>query len=132
MQNHSPILFFDGICNLCSAWTNFLSSQTQPQKIYFAALQGNTANKILGAEKANQMSSLIFYKEGRLYEKSDAFFEIISCLEWYWVFLQIFRIVPHSLRDWVYDQIAARRYSWFGKRESCRVPTAREREYFLD
>jgi predicted DCC family thiol-disulfide oxidoreductase YuxK len=43
----------------------------------------------------------------------------------------VFFLIPPVLRDAVYGWIARNRYAWFGKRETCRVPTAEERSLFL-
>lgn len=127
-----PILFFDGVCNLCNSWVDFLIRHSTSGRIYFASLQGVTAQHVVGIERSQKLKSLIFFKDGKLFEKSDAFFEILSVLGGPWKLLKILKIVPRSLRDWVYDQVASQRYNWFGKRESCRLPSMEERALFLD
>jgi predicted DCC family thiol-disulfide oxidoreductase YuxK len=39
--------------------------------------------------------------------------------------------VPRPIRDTVYDWIAERRYDWFGRRDTCRVPTPDEQRHFI-
>ncbi|HAX14945.1 MAG TPA: thiol-disulfide oxidoreductase, partial [Leeuwenhoekiella sp.] len=39
---------------------------------------------------------------------------------------------PTFIRNGVYDFIAANRYKWFGKKESCMLPTPELRSRFLD
>lgn len=41
-------------------------------------------------------------------------------------------IVPRPLRDMVYNWVARNRYRWFGKRESCMLPTPALRAKFLE
>jgi predicted DCC family thiol-disulfide oxidoreductase YuxK len=40
-------------------------------------------------------------------------------------------VVPHWLRDPVYDLIARNRYRVFGRTEACMVPTAADRSRFV-
>ncbi|MFM9074251.1 MAG: thiol-disulfide oxidoreductase DCC family protein, partial [Bacteroidota bacterium] len=48
-----------------------------------------------------------------------------------WPLMGIFLIIPAILRNPVYDLIARYRYQWFGKRESCMIPTPELRSRFL-
>ena len=130
-SNGTAIVFFDGVCNLCNASIDFLIRRKSKQ-LYFASLQGETARVRLGSAKVQTLSSVILYRDGAIYEKSDAVLEIFTLLGGVWTFFQIFRVVPSFIRDWVYDFIASRRYEWFGRRETCRLPTTEERAYFLD
>jgi predicted DCC family thiol-disulfide oxidoreductase YuxK len=43
----------------------------------------------------------------------------------------VFIIVPKPIRDGVYDLIARSRYSIFGRRKSCMIPTANLKRRFL-
>ena len=43
----------------------------------------------------------------------------------------VFLVVPQFLRDAVYRFIARNRYRWFGKEETCRVPTPELKARFL-
>ena len=45
--------------------------------------------------------------------------------------LNAFLAVPPRVRDAVYRYVAENRYRWFGKRETCRLPTPEERARFL-
>lgn len=133
-MNHSDgsaIVFFDGVCNLCNATVDFLIRR-KSKHLYFASLQGKTAEARLGSVRVQALSSVILFRRGAIYEKSDALLEICTLLGGAWTFFQIFRIIPRNLRDYVYDFIASHRYEWFGKRETCRLPTPEERTQFLD
>jgi predicted DCC family thiol-disulfide oxidoreductase YuxK len=49
-----------------------------------------------------------------------------------WPLLYALIIVPKFIRDAVYNFIAKNRYRWFGKQESCWVPTPALKSLFLD
>ncbi|WP_395074290.1 thiol-disulfide oxidoreductase DCC family protein, partial [Flavobacterium sp.] len=46
-------------------------------------------------------------------------------------FATIFKILPLSLRDSIYDYVAKNRYKWYGKQESCMIPTPELQSKFL-
>lgn len=129
----SPILIFDGVCNFCNGSVNFLLRHDTQGVFRFAANQSETGKELLTAQgiDAERVESVYVYADGRLLQKSDAALYIASRLPYPWRLLAVLRIVPAVLRDWLYDFVARNRYKWFGKRESCRLPTAAERERFV-
>jgi predicted DCC family thiol-disulfide oxidoreductase YuxK len=128
----SSIVFFDGVCNLCNGFVDFLIRQDRHRHLRYASLQGETARKILGPETANQLASVTFYENGKTWSESDAVIKILSRLGALWFFTQTFWIVPKFLRDPIYRFVARNRYRWFGKRETCRLPSPDERKLFLN
>jgi len=66
---------------------------------------------------------------GRAYFKSDAALEVSRLKGWSWV--RVFRLAPRPLRDAVYDLVARNRYRWFGRTESCPLPTPELARHFL-
>ena len=48
-----------------------------------------------------------------------------------WTLLSLARFTPRFLRDPAYRFVARNRYSWFGRSDTCRVPTAVEKARFL-
>lgn len=129
----SPILIFDGVCNFCNSSVNFLLRHDTHGVFRFAANQSETGKEILTAQGVDteRVDSVYVFADGRLLQKSEAALYIASRLPYPWRLLGVLRIVPAGLRDWLYDFVASNRYKWFGKRESCRLPTAAERERFV-
>ena len=78
------------------------------------------------------MNTIILLKNEKIYYRSNAVLEIARELRSPWPMFYVFKIVPRFIRDWVYGIVSQNRYSWFGKRETCRVPTAEERALFLE
>jgi predicted DCC family thiol-disulfide oxidoreductase YuxK len=78
------------------------------------------------------MSTIILLKNEKIYNRSNAALEIARDLRFPWPLLYAFKIVPRFIRDWVYEIVSINRYNWFGKKDSCRVPTAEERALFLE
>ncbi len=128
----SRIVFFDGICNLCNGFVDFLITADKNKVLFYASLQGTTALKQLPKEDTKELNSIVFLQEDKLYYKSDAVLRIISQLGFKYKLLTVFLILPSSLRNLIYDFIAKRRYLFFGKRNTCRIPSPEEKTRFLD
>lgn len=125
----SLIVFFDGYCNLCNGAVNFILKEDLSRKIKFAPLSGVSAQKLLNQ---NDNSTIIFLVNGTELKKSAAVFELIDYLNPKWKILKIFKILPKDILDSIYELISRNRYKWFGQKDYCRVPTAIEKERFLD
>lgn len=134
--SNTPVIFFDGICNLCNASVIFIIRHDKRGHFKFASLQSDFANDFLKkqglmADDKNLPDSLVLVQENRIYFKSEAALEIAKQLSGIWKGLIIFRIIPRPLRDRLYDVVARNRYKWFGKRQSCMVPVPEISERFL-
>ncbi len=121
------VIFFDGECNLCNGWVQFLLPR-DGGTFTFAPLQSDAAEEMLGE---GDWSSIVLYQDGRTFRKSTAVLRILKELSWFWPLLYIFLVVPRPLRDWCYDLVARNRYDWFGKRDECMVPDEDVKDRFL-
>jgi predicted DCC family thiol-disulfide oxidoreductase YuxK len=70
--------------------------------------------------------------DGRVFTRSDAALRVARRLTFPWPMVSALAIVPRALRDRTYDAIARHRYRWFGRRETCMVPSADLRHRFLE
>lgn len=125
-----PVVLFDGVCNLCTGSVKFIIRRDPRGRFRFAALQSDAAARLLGGEGARP-DSIALVESGRVYWKSAAALRIARRLGALWPVLYVFVVVPRPVRDWVYDCVARNRYRWFGKQDSCMVPTAELRARFL-
>ena len=134
MTNESrPIVFFDGVCNFCNASIQWIIKKERLPLFLFAPLQGKAAKEKLDSEvQSNPPDSVILYENGIIYSKSTAALRIARYLKWPWRWLVIFYLVPAFIRDVFYNIIAKNRYKWFGKKDSCMLPSAELRSRFLD
>ena len=76
--------------------------------------------------------SIVLIDEGRLFTRSTAALRIARRLRFPWPLLYGLIVVPRPLRDFLYDWVARNRYRWFGKRDSCMLPTPELRARFLE
>jgi predicted DCC family thiol-disulfide oxidoreductase YuxK len=133
LKNKSVILF-DGVCNLCNAAVNFIIKHDKNEQFSFASLQSDAAKEILlqfTAKKTN-LNSVLLIENGNIYDKSTAVLLITRKLPGGFKFLYVFKILPKFIRDAVYNFIANNRYKWFGKKETCMLPTPEIKNRFLE
>lgn len=127
------IIFFDGLCNLCNGAVQFAIKRDTKNVFKFASLQSDIAVTELAkyGVNPNQLNSIVLLEEGKIYQKSTAALRIAKRLTGLWPLLYVFIIVPPFIRDGIYRFIAKNRYKWFGKQESCWVPTPELKSKFL-
>ena len=127
-----PILFYDGVCGLCNRAVDFVLVRAASDLFLFAPLQGETARERLSAEDTKTIDSIVLL-EGRLsYRRSAAVVRVLWRLGGVWKLLAgLLWLIPSPLRDVGYKLVARTRYRLFGKKETCRLPTADERSRFL-
>lgn len=131
-----PVLFFDGVCNLCNGSVNFVIDRDPKGIIAFAALQSEAATRLLGEHgvtvgPSDSYASMVLLENGVVYTHSTALLRAAKHLTFPWSLASVFLIVPRFVRDAVYSFVAKRRYAWFGKSEVCRVPTPELKARFL-
>jgi predicted DCC family thiol-disulfide oxidoreductase YuxK len=139
------IVYFDGLCNVCNAFIDFLIRHDSKRVLKFAPLQGSTARARLPAGLVNDMSTMALEDArasagadaggatgSRIDLESTAAIKTIASLGGVYSLMKIFLLVPKFLRDFVYRWIANHRYLFAGRRETCRMPTPEERAQFLD
>lgn len=134
--NHSvdKVILFDGVCNLCTASVTFVIQRDADAKFRFASLQSSFGQKSLAEQgiDTQYFDTVMLIKNGKVYTRSDAALEIARELSGLWPALYAFKIFPSLLRNLVYDWIAKNRYKWFGKKDSCMIPTPELKARFID
>ena len=132
MITEQKIIFFDGVCNLCNHFVDFVIRQDKKQQFYFAPLQGLTAQQRLPIELRKNLPSIVLLEQKSIFTESTAILKILTNLSFKFTWLKMFYFVPKILRNSVYRWVAHYRYQMFGKRDNCRVPTVKEKSRFLD
>lgn len=129
-----PIIFFDGVCNLCNSSVQFILKKDTNNVFLFSSLQSDAAKAILLQYNLENfdLSSIILVEKGIIYQKSTAILRIAKRLAGISKYAYVFIIVPKFIRDGAYSLIAKNRYKWFGKRDACMLPTAALKLRFLE
>ncbi len=128
------VILFDGVCTLCNAAVDFILRRDAAGRFAFASLQSDVATAYLkkrGLDLPDTPDTLVLIDADGLHERSTAALRIARGLPGAWLLLYAFILVPPPLRDAVYRIVAAHRYRWFGRRETCRLPTPAERVRFV-
>lgn len=135
-QIESPILLFDGVCNLCIGAVNFIIDQEALKNYKFASLQSQFAQRLLREKKLPsahmEINTIYLFTDDQIFQKSAAVFKIVNSLSWNWRWIYLFSFLPSIITDFFYDLIAKNRYLWFGRQEKCKIPSPELAERFLD
>lgn len=133
MVRKDNIVLFDGVCNLCNGFVNFLIGRDKHAKLTFASLQSEAAVKRLIELDFDMegVDSVIFLKNHVIATKSDAVIEIFRTLGGIWKMAVVLYVIPVNLRNRIYAWVAKNRYLWFGKREVCMIPNEDVMNRFL-
>lgn len=126
------IILFDGECNFCDRSVQFIIKRDSKAVFKFAALQSDAGKEIV--RKFNipsNIDSVILVDNNHYYIKSTAALRISKKFTGAWSLLYCLVIFPSSLRDFFYDFVARNRYKWFGKKDSCMLPSPEIRKRFL-
>ena len=131
-ESHAVVLF-DGVCNLCNGFVQFIIPRDPRGYFRFAALQSPAAARLMAEASVTPgaADSILLIDGGRAIVRSAAALRIARRLRFPWPLLYALIVVPRPIRDWVYDLVARNRLRWFGQRDQCLVPGPGIRERFL-
>ena len=127
-------ILFDGVCNLCDTSIQYVIKKDKKDTFRFVAIQSDLGQQIIKHIGINSLhiDSVILYEPGiAYYHKSSAVVEITKELSGFFSWASVFRILPITIRDYIYDYVAKNRYKWYGKKDSCLMPSAELQDKFL-
>ncbi|QJR13767.1 hypothetical protein DSM104440_00557 [Usitatibacter palustris] len=121
------------MCNLCAHSVKFILAHESAPTLRFVALQSPAGARLMRefGFSPEDAKTFVLVAGGRSYVKSDAAIRVAGYLRGIWRGLAAVRILPRPVRDWAYDIVARNRYRWFGRTESCMVPTPELRARFI-
>lgn len=128
------VLFFDGVCNLCNAVVRFVIRHDRHRHFHFASLQRNAGTWLPARYHSTDglPGTFVYKRGGHWHTMSTGALYVARDLGFPWSIAFALIIIPKPIRDAVYALVARKRYRWFGKRETCMVPTAEVADRFLD
>ena len=129
-----PIVLFDGVCNLCNGFVQFLAPRDDEEQFHFASLQSDVGQELLAEHElpTDELESIVLVEGDAAYVKSGAVIRIATLLGGGYRLLSPFRYVPRIVRDAVYDLVANNRYRLFGKKDRCEIPEGDVGARFLE
>ncbi|WP_281193936.1 thiol-disulfide oxidoreductase DCC family protein [Halorubrum sp. F4] len=129
----TPVVLFDGVCNLCNGVIQFLIPRDPEGRLKYAALQSEAGQALLERHDfpTEEFDSFVLVEGERTYTKSGAAIRIAELLGWPYRIAGVGRIVPRPLRDRLYEFVADNRYDWFGRKDQCMIPDEDVSDRFL-
>lgn len=129
-------ILFDGVCNLCNGFVQFVIRHDPAGRFRFVALQSEAARALLAAHGLPAAApadpeSVLLLSGGRLYSHSTAVLRVAYGLGGAWRLARLGEVLPRAWRDALYRFVARHRYRWFGRQESCMLPTPALKARFL-
>jgi predicted DCC family thiol-disulfide oxidoreductase YuxK len=135
-NSSNPILLYDGVCGFCNKSVQMIIAHDKKGLLKFAPLQSRYGQEVTARHNLQHIDSVIFVDNSsateRVFLRSSAALRIAGYLGGWWKLLLAFYIVPRPIRDFCYDLFATYRYRFFGKYDSCMLPSPEVRSRFLD
>ena len=127
-------MLFDGVCNLCSGFVQFVAPRDPDERFAFASLQSDVAQELLADHDVDPtaLESILLIEGDSAYVKSDAILRIGYHLGGIYRLGWPLRVLPTRFRNWWYDFVANRRYRWFGKKDQCTIPDGDLESRFIE
>lgn len=130
----ASIVVFDGVCNLCNWVVQLIIRHDPDGHVQFASLQSDVGRTLLESHGLNRIEpeTIVLVRDDRVSTMSDAALEIARDMGVPFSLLYPLIVLPKGFRDWAYRIVARNRYRWFGRRDSCMMPTPELKRRFLD
>lgn len=122
--NKTPILIYDGVCNLCNGVIGWALKAAPDNTFDFIAFQSSKGQELLKKHNfpLERLDTLIFIDENQITTNSNAFLKMMHRTPHYKWLTYILKLIPLFLRDQVYKTASKYRIKWFGNRtQSCTV-----------
>jgi predicted DCC family thiol-disulfide oxidoreductase YuxK len=135
LPKDKKIILFDGVCNLCDSAVQFVIRHDKKDLFRFVPLQAVLGQKIInhiGIDTSKVDSIILYEPNTAYYYKAEAAIKIAKYIGGMYSLMGIFSILPNAISNRVYDYIARNRYQWYGKKESCMIPTPELKSRFLE
>ncbi|MDB5231614.1 MAG: hypothetical protein JWN76_2419 [Chitinophagaceae bacterium] len=130
----NPVLLFDGVCNLCNGFVQFIIKHDGSKQFRFASLQSDYGQKVMKQFNITPglLNTVYLLENDKLYNRSTAALRVTEKLNGGWKLFYGLIIIPVFIRDAIYNAVARNRYKWFGKKDACWVPTPNLQERFFN
>jgi predicted DCC family thiol-disulfide oxidoreductase YuxK len=127
------LIIFDGVCDFCNSYVNFVIHRDKEKVFKFTSSQSEVGQFLLQKYDIKDLSSqsILVIEESKVFSKSSAIIRILEGVNCSFIILPFFKDIPESIRDFMYDIISKIRYYIPSIKKSCRIPSKEERSRFL-
>jgi predicted DCC family thiol-disulfide oxidoreductase YuxK len=132
-MGEKSIVLFDGVCNLCNGFVNFLIDRDPHDRFRFGSLQSGHAKDLLKryGHTSEHITTVLLVQNNKLYSQSTAVLKIFRLMPGAWPLLYAFIAIPSPLRDFLYNLVARNRYKIFGRKDTCRISSPELQSKFI-
>lgn len=132
LKDERPLLLVDGECVMCLRGAQFVMRHDRCGALRVGTAQSATGSEIYARLGLDPDATFLLIAEERVFTRSAATIETLRRIggRWRWL-ARLLALVPERLRDSAYDWLARNRFRLFGRRETCLVPTAEQRDRFV-
>ena len=125
------VVFYDGDCGFCNRTVQLILKHEKNSELHFCALQSEVTNQFFEHhDQPKPDLSTIVYFDGRNFSThSTAVLKIATNLKFPVSLVRLGWVVPSLIRNYVYTQIARRRYRIVNP--SCMLPNSEQKHRFL-
>jgi len=133
-DHDGPVTFMDGDCVLCTTGARMIARFDRKNEFRICRVQTNLGQAMLrhyGLDP-NNPESWLYLVDGKAWTSLDAMIRAgarIGGIGW---LMQVFRLLPRRVQDWLYVRIARNRYAVFGRADMCAVGDAGLRARLLE
>ncbi len=127
------IILFDGVCNLCNYFAQFIIRWDRRGFFKFTPIQSEVGKSLLNHFniQPGDIDSVVYIRGDKCFIRSDAVLNALKDLKGIWMMFFVLIVIPRFLRNLIYNAIAKSRYRLFGKRENCMIPSEDIKHRFL-
>lgn len=128
------IILFDGVCNFCNGYINYVIAHDKANRFAFAPLQSHTAVRLAARFEIDfqELNSVVVINGDNVYTEAAAVIYIIKKLSTVWQPLAyLAQLIPKFIGNRIYQHFAKKRYILFGESATCMVPTDQVKHKFL-
>jgi len=128
------VILFDGVCNLCNGAVNWVMAHDKDSQFKFSSLQSAYGRQIVEQYNlgGDYLNTIVLLDNEKVYLRAEAVLRILKHLGGFYRLLYIFNDLPSPILNFFYNIVAKYRYRWFGKRDTCRLPTELEKSKFIE
>ncbi|MES5097350.1 DCC1-like thiol-disulfide oxidoreductase family protein [Agrobacterium sp. BA1120] len=128
-----PLIVFDGECGFCSRDVDLVLQRDKHGLFRFTPAQSELGTALMRhyGYRTDDYETSLLIENGIAYPRSDGALRVLQLLGGFAGLMSILRFVPRILRDGIYDIVARNRMKIAGRRQTCRMPTADERDRFI-
>ena len=130
MKHFNEIIVFDGECLICNRFYKWVLRSDKKNVFMFTNIQSKFYSENSNIDKSKD--SIIVITKNKLLYDCDAIVYILKTTKTQLVIRFVISIFPRFVSNFFYQIIARNRYDFFGKKDTCYIPSKAELKRFIN